>query len=135
MYISKYKEKFNALGILWSSSKEISKELLINISNNYNIEEIKIFDLNDRYIDFIFDCYKEDEEVMSDGYINEKVERLLKDRNSQIVAFSIEIENPTFVFNKSNNKRQCIQARKMKEYLRNKYSGKIKKFFFPIILF
>lgn len=134
MYISKYKEKFYALGILWSSSKEISKELLINISNNYNIEDIKIFDLKDRYSDFIFDCYQEDEEVMSDGYIDEKIERLLKDKNSQIVTFSIEIENPIFVFNKSNNKKQCIQARKIKEFLRNKYSGKIKEYFLDNII-
>lgn len=134
MYISQYKEIFNAMGILWSSSKKISKELIINMSLNYKVKEVTIFNLEEKYKDFIFDCYRKDEEVMSDGYIDEKIERLLEDECSQIVAFSMDIENPEYRYNTTNNKLQCIQARRIKEELRKVYSNKVNNYFLDNII-
>lgn len=134
MYISHYKEIFNTMGILWSSSKEISKELIIRMSLNYKVKEITIFNLKEKYKEFIFDCYRKDEEVMSDGYINEKIERLLDDKCNQIVAFSIDIENPEYRYNTTNNKFQCIQARAIKEQLRKEYSSKVNNYFLDNII-
>lgn len=134
MYISHYKEIFNAMGILWSSSKEISKELIIRMSLNYKVKEITIFNLREKYKEFIFDCYRKDGEVLSDGYIDEKIERLLDDKCSQIVAFSIDIENPKYRYNTINNKFQCIQAREIKEQLRKEYSSKVNNYFLDNII-
>ena len=134
MYISHYKEIFNAMGILWSSSKEISKELIIRMALNYKVKEITIFNLKEKYKEFILDCYTKDEEVMSDGYIDEKIERLLEDKCSQIVAFSIDIENPEYRYNTTNDKLQCIQARVLKEQLRKEYSKKVNNYFLDNII-
>lgn len=134
MYISKNKEVFTAVGILWSSCKEFSKELLLKLAVEYKLIQICIYDLGDKYKEFIYDCYREDEEVMSDGYIDEKIIRLLQDTNTQIVAFAIEIENPQYKLNVQNSKLQCRQARIIKEKLRGQYSEKIYRYFLDNII-
>lgn len=92
MNIDKYKKSLDVVGILWSSSKDISKEIMIKIAKEYKLEQITIYDLSDVYRNFIYDCYKHDEDVMSDGYIDEKIARLISDSSHQIVAFTMEIE-------------------------------------------
>lgn len=119
------------IGILWSSSKKYSRDILMQLSLEYNIDQISIYDLNEEYSNFIYDCYKHDEDVMSDGYIEEKVERLLKDESGQIVAFTIIVQNPEY--NTKTNK-QCIQARETKERIRKEFSSKVENYFLDNII-
>lgn len=133
MNIGKYKKSLDVVGILWSSSKDISKEIMIKIAKEYKLEQITIYDLSDVYRNFIYDCYQHDEDVMSDGYIDEKIARLISDSSHQIVAFTMEIENPTYQYNLKKNK-QCIQARRLKEKIRNEFSSKINDYFLDNII-
>ena len=66
-------KKFSANGILWSSCKEYYKEILLELSRKYKIEQIAIYNLEKHYTDFIIECYQHDVDVMSDGYIEEKI--------------------------------------------------------------
>ena len=124
-------KNFIALGILWSSSKEVSKEILYKMSMKYKINEIIFYDLKEMYKDFILGCYENDEDVMSDGYIDEKIKRLLEDGSGQVIAFSLEIRDPQYRFNK---KIQCIQARELKEKIREEFRDKIENYFLDNII-
>ena len=70
---------------------------------------------------------------MSDGYINEKIDRLLKDDNTTIVAFTIVIEDAIYKYDRKDN-LQCVQARNIKELLRKEYSKKVENYFLDNII-
>ena len=129
----KKNRNFIANGILWSSCREYHKEILLELSKMSKIQQIVIYDLKDDYSTFIIECYKHDEDVMSDGYIDEKINRLLQDENARIVALSLIIKNPQYKYDKNDN-LQCIQARKIKELLRKTFSGKIHNYFLDNII-
>lgn len=44
------------MGILWSSSKEYYKEIMLELAKEYKIEQIAIYNLKDKYTDFIIEC-------------------------------------------------------------------------------
>lgn len=99
----------------------------------YQLEQIVIYDLSNVYDKFIYECYQHDEDVMSDGYIDEKIDRLLKDSYHQVVAFTIEIQNPTYQYNSKGNKR-CLQARTTKNRIRKEFSTKVSNYFLDNIM-
>ena len=126
-------KKFKANGILWSSCKEYYREILLELSKKSKIEQIAIYNLKKYYADFIIECYQHDEDVMSDGYINEKIDRLLKDDNTTIVAFTLVIEDANYKYDKKGN-LQCVQARNIKELLRKEFSKKVENYFLDNII-
>ena len=125
---------FYAIGILWSSGKSLYPQLIKRILSEYDLMELLIIDLKKKYGNFILDCYRHDEEVMSDGYIDEKIRRLLQDKSSVIIIFSINITNPKFRVNKRNKNIECIQVRMMKEQLREQFSKKVRDYFLDNII-
>lgn len=124
---------FIANGILWSSCKGLYKEILMKLASSYNIEQVVIYNLKNSYANFIIGCYQHDEDVMSDGYIDEKINRLLQDDNTMIVAFTLAIANPQYRYS-SKGILQCIQARMLKESVRKDFSNKIDNYFLDNII-
>lgn len=125
--------EFYANGILWSSCKGYYKEILLELSRKYKVEQIAIFNLENQYTNFIIECYQHDEDVMSDGYIEEKIKRLLQDDSTIIVAFTLFIKNPQYKYSAKGN-LQCIQARSMKELIKKNFSEKVKNYFLDNII-
>lgn len=133
MNIKRNNEVLELVGVLWSSSKEFSKDIMLELALEHKLEQITIYDLGNEYEKFIYECYQHDEAVMSDGYIYEKIDRLLKDSYHQIVAFTIEIQNPTYQYN-SKGSKQCLQARTTKDKIRKEFSTKISNYFLDNIM-
>lgn len=60
-------------------------------------------------------------------------DRLLKDSYHQVVAFTIEIQNPIYQYDLMGNK-QCTQARTTKDKIRREFSTKIPNYFLDNIM-
>jgi hypothetical protein len=126
-------KNFKANGILWSSCKKYYKDILLELSSKFKIEQITIYNLANQYANFIVECYKHDEDVMSDGYIEEKIHRLLQDDTAMVVSFTLDIENPQYKYN-AKGTLQSIQARKLKEGVREKFSQIMENYFLDNII-
>ena len=59
--------------------------------------------------------------------------RLLKDDNTTIVAFTLVIEDANYKYDKKGN-LQCVQARNIKELLRKDFSKKVENYFLDNII-
>lgn len=88
--------------------------------------------MKDKYANFVLECYKGDKEAYDGGYIYEKIENMKANKN-QIVAFVLKIDNPTYKTD-SNGKLQCIEARAVKQRIRNEYAPKIDGYFFDNLI-
>lgn len=124
---------FKANGILWSSCRDYYVDIMLELEKKYKVDRVIIYNLEHEYRNFIIDCYKHDEDVMSDGYIDDKVKRLLEDDNTIVVGFTLSINNPEYRYGARNN-LQCIQARNIKEIIRQNFSKKIYNYFLDNII-
>lgn len=121
-----------SVGILWNMGIKYAREMMLKIAIMEDVIQVRVYDLKDKYADFVLDCYKGDEEAYDGGYIYEKIENMKANKN-QIVAFVLKIDNPTYKTD-SNGKLQCIEARKVKQRIRDEYASKIDGYFFDNLI-
>ena len=120
------------IGILWNMGSEFAQEMMLKIAIMEDVIQVRVYELEDKYSDFVLDCYKGDEEAYNEGYIFEKIENM-KSKNNRIVAFILKIDNPTYKTD-SNGKVQCVEAREIKQKIRDEYAPKIDGYFFDNII-
>lgn len=132
MYQSKIKESIYPVGILWNMSSKYAREMMLKIAIMQDVVQVRVYDLKEKYEDFVLECYEGDEEAYSGGYIYDKIKHMSAD-NSRIVAFIFKIDNPTYR-NDDNGNRQCVEARRIKQEIRDEYAPKIDEYFFDNLI-
>lgn len=120
------------VGILWNMGNKYAREMMLKIAIMEDVIQVRVYDLKDKYADFVLECYKGDKEAYDGGYIFEKIENMKANKN-QIVAFVIKIDNPTYKIDR-NGKLLCIEARDVKQRIRDEYAQKIDGYFFDNLI-
>ena len=120
------------IGILWNMGHKCAREMMLKIANMEDVIQVKILDLKGNYDQFVLDCYKGDDEAYQDGYIYEKIKDMNIDKK-QIVVFVFKVDNPTYI-KSEDGKIQCVEARKVKQRIRNEYANKIDNYFFDNLI-
>lgn len=120
------------IGILWNMGSKFSKEMMLKIALMKDVIQVNVYDLKDQYAQFVLECYEGDKEAYEDGYIYDKI-KAMKSNNTRIVAFLLKIDNPTYK-TAENGTSQCIEAREIKQKIRDEYSVKIDGYFFDNLI-
>lgn len=128
MEIHKSYDNEYPVGILWNMGNKCAREIMLKIAILEKVVQVKVLDLGNLYKQFVLECYEGDTEAYDGGYIYEKVKNM-NANNSKIVAFVLQIDNPTYKKDE-NGKLQCIEARKVKQRIREEYAPKINGYFF-----
>lgn len=128
----KMKESIYPVGILWNMGGKYAREMMLKIAIMQDVIQVRVYDLKDKYTDFVLECYEGDEEAYNEGYIYDKIKNMSAD-NSRIVAFIFKIDNPTYKTD-SNGNKQCIEARKIKQRMRDEYAPKTAGYFFDNLI-
>lgn len=132
MYKSGMKESIYPVGILWNMSSKYAREMMLKIAIMQDVIQVRVYDLKDRYANFVLECYEGDEEAYSEGYIYDKIKNMSAG-NNMVVAFIFKIDNPTYKTDSDGN-MQCIEARKIKQKIRDEYAPKIDGYFFDNLI-
>lgn len=120
------------VGILWNMGNKYAREMMLKIAIMKDVIQVKVLDLGEKYEQFVLDCYKGDEEAYEGGYIYDKIKNMNTD-NKKIVVFVFKIDNPTYK-KSEDGKIQCVEARKVKQKIRNEYAPKIDGYFFDNLI-
>lgn len=120
------------IGILWNMGSKYAKEMMLKIAIMEDVIQVRVLNLKDKYDEFVLDCYQGDEEAFEEGYIYDKIKNMKSDSQT-IVAFILKIDNPTYKITE-NGKKQCIEARKIKQKIRDEYAPKVKGYFFDNLI-
>lgn len=123
-----------SLGILWNMGNEYAEEIIFKIATMQKMMQIKKYNLQDKYDEFVLDCYDGDNEAFLDGYIYDKIKSMKNSSTSNVIIFVVEINNPTFRLNIENGMRQCIEVRQIKQKIRDEYASKINGYFFDNLI-
>jgi len=134
MKISKNEEVIYPIGILWNMGNKFAREIVLKININQDVIQVREYDLKDRYDEFVLDCYRGDNEAYQDGYIYEKIKNMKATNNTKVIAFVVQIDEPTYVINQTNGNKQCMEARKIKQQIRGEYASKIEGYFFDNLI-
>lgn len=129
---SKIKESIYPVGILWNMSSKYAREMMLKIAIMQDVIQVRVYDLKDRYANFVLECYEGDDEAYSEGYIYDKIKNMNED-NNRIVVFIFKIDDPTYRTD-SNGNMQCIEVRKIKKEIRDEYAKKITGYFFDNLI-
>lgn len=132
MEIHKSYDNEYPVGILWNMGNKCAREIMLKIAILEKVVQVKVLDLGNLYKQFVLECYEGDTEAYDGGYIYEKVKNM-NANNSKIVAFVLQIDNPTYKKDE-NGKLQCIEARKVKQRIREEYAPKINGYFFDNLI-
>ncbi len=132
MEIHKSYDNEYPVGILWNMGNKCAREIMLKIAILEKVVQVKVLDLGNLYKQFVLECYEGDTEAYDGGYIYEKVKNM-NANNSRIVAFVLQIDNPTYKKDE-NGKLQCIEARKVKQRIREEYAPKINGYFFDNLI-
>ena len=62
MYKSKIKESIYPIGILWNMSSKYAREIMFKIAIIQDVVQVRVYDLKDKYAEFVLECYEGDEE-------------------------------------------------------------------------
>lgn len=134
MYRSNVKETIYPVGILWNMGNKYAREMMLKIAIMQDVIQVRVYDLKDKYDSFVLDCYKGDDEAFQDGYIYEKIKNMKSTDDTRAIVFIVKIDNPTYKINEENGISQCIEARGIKQQIRDEYSSKIDGYFFDILI-
>jgi len=134
MQVSKNKETIYPIGILWNMGNQYSREMMLKIAIMQDVIQVRVYDLKDSYAAFVLDCYRGDDEAFQDGYIYDKITNMKNTNNTKAVVFILKIDSPTYKLNEENGINQCLEARKVKQQIRDEYSRKIDGYFFDNLI-
>ena len=134
MYRSNVKETIYPVGILWNMGNKYAREMMLKIAIMQDVIQVRVYDLKDKYDSFVLDCYKGDDEAFQDGYIYEKIKNMKSTDDKRAIVFIVKIDNPTYKINEENGISQCIEARGIKQQIRDEYSSKIDGYFFDNLI-
>lgn len=132
MEVHKFYDNEYSVGILWNMGNKYAREIMLRIAIMEEVVQVKILDLENSYKQFVLDCYEGDTEAYDGGYIYEKIKNM-NANNNRIVAFVLQINNPTYKKDE-NGKVQCIEARKVKQRIREEYAPKMDSYFFDNLI-
>ena len=134
MYRSNVKETIYPVGILWNMGNKYAREMMLKIAIMQDVIQVRVYDLKDKYDSFVLDCYKGDDEAFQDWYIYEKIKNMKSTDDTRAIVFIVKIDNPTYKINEENGISQCIEARGIKQQIRDEYSSKIDWYFFDNLI-
>lgn len=134
MYKSNVKETIYPVGILWNIGNKYAREMMLKIAIMQDVIQVRVYDLKNKYDSFVLDCYNGDGEAFQDGYIYEKIRNMKSTDNTKAIVFIVKIDNPTYKINEENEISQCIEARRLKQQIRDEYSSKIDGYFFDNLI-
>lgn len=132
MEIIKSQQNEYHVGILWNMSSRYAREIMLKIAIMEDVIQVRVYDLKDKYEDFVLECYNGDKEAYDGGYIFEKIENM-RTGNNRIVAFIININAPTYK-NSSDGKSQCTESRRIKQKIRELFANRIDGYFFDNLI-
>ena len=132
MEIHRNYESEYPVGILWNMGNKYAREIMLKIAIMEEVIQVKVFELGELYEQFVLNCYEGDTEAYDGGYIYEKIKNM-NTNNSRIVAFVLQINNPTYKTDEKG-KTQCIEARKVKQRIREEYASKMNDYFFDNLI-
>ena len=134
MYKGNVEETIYPVGILWNMGNKYAREMMLKIAIMQDVIQVRVYNLNDKYDSFVLDCYKGDDEAFQDGYIYEKIKNMKSTDDTRAIVFIVKIDNPTYKINEENGISQCIEARRLKQQIRDEYSSKINGYFFDNLI-
>ena len=134
MQILRSKESIYTIGVLWNMGNKFVREMMLRIAIMQDVIQVTVYDLKDEYDAFVLDTYKGDDEAFQDGYIYEKIKNMKSTNNTKVIVFAIKIDNPTYRINDENGMIQCLEARKVKQQIRDEYASKIDGYFFDNLI-
>lgn len=134
MYKSNVEETIYPVGILRNMGNKYAREMMLKIAIMQDVIQVRVYDLKDKYDSFVLDCYKGDDEAFQDGYIYEKIKNMKSIDDTRAIVFIVKIDNPTYKINEGNGLSQCIEARRLKQQIRDEYSSKIDGYFFDSLI-
>lgn len=129
--IENYNSEYH-IGILWNMGNKYAREMMLKIAIMEDVLQVKILDLGREYEQFVLDCYEGDEEAYEGGYIYEKIKNM-NTENKKVIVFVFKVDNPTYKKDK-DVKLQCIEARQVKQKIREEYASKIDGYFFDNLI-
>lgn len=132
MEVHKYNENEYPVGILWNMGNKYAREIMLRIAIMEQVIQVKVLNLGDLYEQFVLDCYEGDTEAYDGGYIYEKIKNM-DTNNNKIIAFVLQVDNPTYQKDESG-KIQCVEARKVKQRIRQEYAPKVNGYFFDNLI-
>lgn len=118
--------------IIWNAAYNQTEAILSDISSQYAISNIQHYDMQQEYPNFVRHIYQFDS--IPEFRLNAKLDAMLKFPGSKIVNFDIDIPNPTREFMPRKQRFTYVQAERLKEAIRKKYSVIVVPYFFDIIL-
>ena len=119
-------------GLLWNSVAGYAPEILSIISKDYNIERVRLFNVENCLDNFVRDIYVGDS--IADWKVNKKIDCLQSFPNRKITVFDMDIPNPVFEYVDVKKRDTCVQVERLKKAIRGTYSQKIQPYFFDMII-
>lgn len=121
-----------AIGVLWNVAQKFSRDIMMETALKYPVIQVAVFDLGENYEKFIRKLYAIED--MSDFRIKKKLEYMDFAENSKIISFLIDIGDGEYKFVERKSKHTCVQIEGYKKNIRERYSGKLPKYYFDTIL-
>ena len=120
-------------GILWPSATDFFDEIVDVIKQQYSIANICDYILDfDKVTKIVYDIYQID--GIAEWKINTKLKYMVPCSPYRIRVFDIDMKNPEFRLNNTNDHVLSDKGAKLKEKIREMYKGKIPGYF-PDIIF
>ena len=131
MKVKHSEDILTTIGILWNVTEKFSRQVMLELSTQYMITEVQLYDLKEKYEDFVTDIYRGD---VSEERISQKLEHMSNEHMRNIVVFVLEVSKPQFHVIERKKHISCMQVDEIKDEIRKKYSNKVENYFFDIIL-
>jgi len=126
------KKNYKISFILWPPANKLFEIITNDLSQNYNIDLVKDFHVKAEYFEkFVYDIYRIENASLKK--IEFKMSRLMSDQlNMRLII--IKLYKPNLIVQDLLNNLRCVDAHKIKDYLRKKYKSLIDDYMFDIII-
>ena len=126
-----YMEKFS--GVLWSPALPFKDEILKDISNSFNVTEVREIEFDNRlnYENFVFAMYHIDD--IAKWKVIKKLEYMSK-YPTKACIFLFETCNPQYRKKARNNQAISVAIETIKKQVRRKYASRLENYFHDILL-
>lgn len=121
----------NSIGICWCVNRKFLKNFFSDINKSFPIYKAKLIDVRNCLEEFVTDIYSQN---TPKDYLKIKVDFLKKNQCRYIIVFYSNVDNPTFEYNEEEKSFQCLQIKKIKKELRNKYSCLLPNYYYDVLV-
>ena len=121
-----------SLAIIWNTVYQYKDEILNDLSTYSKISKVIDIDLNGDYEKFVRDVYKSED--MDTWKIDNKLAHMLNIKNRRVALVYIDIDLGEVVYHDKKKKNVFSNVENCKTNIREKYSKKIKDYYFDNVL-